>query len=282
MATVDTEFQRDVFHLRQGIPDEAAQSMKVNDAHHLATQHVSDEEGTLLLVASTPSPSIGLLVAPIFAGSMLFPVFLVIGVFLTLLSQDAQRAFTASLFGCLAILSFLFIPVAFIWPLMRFNARNHCRIYTVHSNNPILELRPRIQHLGLVTIYELWSSREELLATLRANHVYNIFFPRRWVGTHPEGSVWFVARENSVVPNGIRVVATARGRSVLFPIPNCLILEPDNVTLLGKLKRAAPNVLEPSILDTSADRDHALDRRVAVALAVFLEFSRGPFPNSSG
>ena len=74
-----------------------------------------------------------------------------------------------------------------------------------------------------------------------------------------------------LVPLGVLyVVASVAAFLLRKLVPDCLILGPDHQTMLGELKREQ-DARAPNVLDMSADRNHALDRRVAVAVGVLLD-----------
>jgi hypothetical protein len=193
MSAVDSKFQRDVFQLRPVI-------LAVGE-----TYHVLDEQGTLLLQVVSPNRIIRLVTTPILAVAVFLLVSFCLGMVSTTIAQRAGRDLFTPLFLCGLILSGLAGGLASIWLVLQLLARKAFRFSTeAEKDSPFLELRPRSQHLGLGTIYELWDSQTGLLATLRTNLVAHVLFRRYWLGAHPDGSFWFIARENTAVPRVLR------------------------------------------------------------------------------
>ena len=194
-TAIHPAFERDVFHLRPALLATAE------------THQVSDEEGTLLLEATSPPRLLRLLTAVLLSTS----IFLVVTVAAMMLIVYAahhlhvKREMFAPLFFCGFVLSFMLGVLAVICVLLRLLGPNHITFYAEEAKGyTLLELRPHRQYLGFGTTYEVRNEQGASLATVRTNHVYNLF-RERWRGARPDGHPCFIATENSIVPRVIRL-----------------------------------------------------------------------------
>jgi uncharacterized protein YxjI len=103
------------------------------------------------------------------------------------------------------------------------------------------------------------------LALFRKNYLFN-FFRRKWEVLGPDGQVQWVAREDSIILSLVR-----RFVPFMSLLRTNFIFQPaGSDTIIGEFKRKM-TILDRYALDLSADRNRALDRRVAVALGVMLD-----------
>ena len=104
------------------------------------------------------------------------------------------------------------------------------------------------------------------LASFKKNYLYNIF-RKRWEMRAPNGSVMYVAKEDSIILSLLRRVL-----GPLFGLlrTNFLITRGESDLVVGEFKRKL-TILDRYVLDLSADRRRDLDRRLGLALGVMLD-----------
>ena len=114
--------------------------------------------------------------------------------------------------------------------------------------------------------YSVWSPEKEELAVLRKHYIYNIF-RKRWKCHRPDGSLWFVVKEDSLI--------LSLSRRLLGPLlgilrTNFVFMHPETKDVIGEFNRKF-TILDRYVLDMSEDQSGMIDRRVAVAMGVMLD-----------
>jgi hypothetical protein len=105
------------------------------------------------------------------------------------------------------------------------------------------------------------------LARFSKNYLWN-FIRRRWNLLNPDGSVLGVAKEDSMILSLLRRVAP--NIIAVFMRTNFIICAGPGDRVIGEFNRKF-TLFDRYVLDMSADREHLMDRRVAVALGVMLD-----------
>jgi uncharacterized protein YxjI len=105
------------------------------------------------------------------------------------------------------------------------------------------------------------------LARLSKNYLWNIV-RRRWHLWNPDGSLLGVAKEDSMILSLMRRILPPI--IAVFMRTNFIILAGPSDRVIGEFNRKL-TLFDRYVLDMSADREHLIDRRVAVALGVMLD-----------
>lgn len=298
-AVIHPAFQRDRFLLRSAV-------LAASETHR-----ISDGEGTPLLEAAS-EPRITRLVSAVVVSLAVFCIVLIVLIMILVAALNLVDVIAESfpLFLSALIVNSLLAALVSIMVFFRVLGRSRFALCAEEARNrPLVELRPK-NRFGLSTVYDVCDQRGAVLATLRTNHVRNLF-RERWVGFRPTGRAWFVAREDSIIPRVLRVGVRGVGSLVLLAavlvvlvtvamnlpaslwqlpgfllllslvvfvvafllrklVPDFLILQADQGATLGGFRREL-DARAPNLLDMSLDCDYQLDRRVAVAVAVLLD-----------
>jgi len=130
----------------------------------------------------------------------------------------------------------------------------------------LLEILQDRKIMPIVATYTVRDPSGNILARLRKNDLTNLI-RRKWSCYRPDGSLWCVAKEDSLILSLLR-----RLIGPLFGIlrTNFIICDPDTDEVIGEFNRKF-TLFDRYVLDLRADRDVLLDRRVALALGVMLD-----------
>lgn len=114
--------------------------------------------------------------------------------------------------------------------------------------------------------YTVYDTDGKRIGRLMKHFLFN-FFRKRWYIFDAEGGVRLMAQEDSMILSLLR-----RFLGTFFGLlrTNFIIVEPKSRRVIGEFNRKF-SLFDKYVLDMSADRNHELDRRVAVALAVMLD-----------
>jgi uncharacterized protein YxjI len=104
------------------------------------------------------------------------------------------------------------------------------------------------------------------LARFRKNYFYDIF-RKRWQCYRPDGSLLCMAKEDSIE---LALLRRFLGNFYGLLRTNFIILEGNSDYLLGEFNRKF-TLFDRYVLDMTADENHLLDRRIALALGVILD-----------
>jgi uncharacterized protein YxjI len=243
----DPIFGRDVFLLRQ-------QALRINERYN-----VSDDKGQPILFVERPAHflrNVGAALAAILAA---FVWLTLVGGVQNALGEGAA----SSVIGFLGFLAML--PIFFV-VMMALSKKRHVSFYT--SEDKTLRVLEVIQDRKLQFITRTFTLRDAQgteLARFRKNYLFNLF-RRKWEVVSPAGTVEWVAREDSIILSLVR-------RFVPFMelLRTNFIFQPaGSERIVGEFKRKL-TILDRYVLDLTADRARAFDRRVAVALGVMLD-----------
>ncbi|MDH5805421.1 MAG: hypothetical protein OEZ54_09600 [Gemmatimonadota bacterium] len=145
--------------------------------------------------------------------------------------------------------------------------RRHLEVYADDSKQePLMGIVQDKKFWIINATYTVIDVAGNILATLEKNYLYNVF-RKRWICRKPDGTVWCIAKEESIILSLLR-----RFLGPLFGLlrVNFVILGPDQRTQLGEFNRKF-TLLDRYVLDLSNDPQRSVDRRVAVALGVMLD-----------
>ena len=101
------------------------------------------------------------------------------------------------------------------------------------------------------------------------NYLYN-FYRKKWVVKDPNGSTIVVAREDSLILSLVRRYMPLLDLLSMIMFTNFVFQRPDTQEVIGEFNRKM-TFFDRYALDLTADHDHLLDRRLAVALGVLLD-----------
>jgi predicted Zn finger-like uncharacterized protein len=144
--------------------------------------------------------------------------------------------------------------------------KKHVRFYRDESRQELMLEVLQDQVFAIITAtYTVLDAQGEVLAYLRKNHLYDIL-RKRWVVLRADGSVWALAKEDSILLSLLR-----RAVGVLYGVLRTnFIIVTEEGGHLGAFNRQF-TLLDRYVLDLSPDTEAYLDRRVGLALGVMLD-----------
>lgn len=153
--------------------------------------------------------------------------------------------------------------------VMGIRPRRHIRFYRDDTKQDLLYelLQDRKLEFPLAT-FTLRDAGGEVLALFRKNRLLN-FFRRRWDCYRPDGTVIFVAKEDSVILSLLRRVGAE-----LFAPMHFIITDEKGGRMLGEFSRKF-TLFDRYVLNMERDGRRTVDRRVALALGVLLDTGEG-------
>jgi uncharacterized protein YxjI len=246
-SQADPIFGRDVFLLRQ-------QAFRVNERYN-----VGDDRGQPLLFVERPAHFFRNLLAMLgaFAAALVW-------VQLLIAAADAIGAGTVS--NIISVIGVIgFFPILVLVG-MKLSKKRHVSFYT--SDDKSVRVLEVLQDQKLHFVNATFTVRDAegtVLALFRKNYLFN-FFRRKWEVLHPSGAVQWVAREDSIILSLVRRFVPLMG----LLRTNFIFQRAGSDRVVGEFRRKL-TILDRYVLDLSADRARALDRRIAVALGVMLD-----------
>lgn len=245
----DPSFDRDVFLLRQ-------QLLKISEKYD-----VCDEQGHKIVFVERPAHllrNLGAALAGIAAGSIVATAF-------GMLSGAAPRG--SVLEGILVFLAIAGFLVTLIVVAVGLSAKRHVTFYRDQTKREtLLEVLQDKKWQPITATFTIRDPAGTPIALLWKNYLYN-FFRKRWYVKTPDGTVLYLAKEDSVILSLLRRVI-----GPLFGLlrTNFIIVRPDGDEVIGEFNRKF-TILDRYALDLKADPQRTLDRRVALALGVMLD-----------
>lgn len=244
----DPVFGRDVFLLRQ-------KALRISEKYD-----VCDDEGRPIAFVHRPAHLLRNLLAA-FAGIAAAFVWVVVFV---AVAKPAGGGEPNGIFMAIGFLGFF--PVLAV-VAVALSKKRHVTFYSGSDKRErLLEvLQDQKLHLPTAT-YTLSDADGTVLASFRKNYLYNLF-RRRWEVLSPEGTVEWVAKEDSVILSLLRRVL---GPMYGLLRTNFVIQPSGSERVIGEFKRKL-TILDRYALDLTPDVHRAFDRRVALALGVMLD-----------
>lgn len=244
----DPVFDRDVFLLRQ-------QVLKISEKYDIC-----DERGAKIVYVERPAHllrNLGALFAGLAAAT-------VVGVaFGELASLTTGTAFE-SIFVALAILGAL---AALIVVSVGLSAKRHVTFFRDQSKREtLLEVLQDRKWQPITATFTVRDAAGHTIAHLWKNYLYN-FVRKRWYVKAPDGTVLYLAMEDSIILSLLRRVI-----GPLFGVlrTNFIFVRPDSDEVIGEFNRKF-TILDRYSLDLKADPQRTFDRRLALALGVMLD-----------
>jgi hypothetical protein len=165
------------------------------------------------------------------------------------------------------LLGLLLAAVVFMVVSMSARPLRHVTVYRDDSRAaPVLRIVQNERIAVFTRSYTVRLPDGTELARLRKHYLHNIF-RKRWYAEAPGGQVLAVAREDSIVLSLLRRVL-----GTLFGVlrTNFVIQRAPDGDIIGEFNRKF-TLRDRYVLDLTADPEHALDRRIAFALAIMLD-----------
>ena len=246
---LDPSFERDKFLLRQKL-------LTISEKYY-----VFDENNKKILFAMRPSGS-GTNALAVFAGLLAMVVIIYVAV--TMASHFKDPTTKAMLVGFSIIVGFF----AWIIVAVALSAKRHLKIFKDESRRgKLLEVKQINKFHFFTGRYEIYDKRNNLLARLEKNYLYDII-RKRWTCFLPDGSILCTVKEDSIALSlARRIFGTMLGalRTNYIFLTGTL-----QVDVVGKFDRKF-TIFDRYVLDMSADQRHLIDRRIALAIGVMLD-----------
>lgn len=244
----DPAFDRDVFLLRQ-------QLLRISEKYD-----VCDEQGKKVVFVERPAHLLrnaGAMLAGILAGILVATGF-------AALAGMTKGTVFESVFVILAIVGGL---AALFVVGIGLSAKRHVTFYRDQSKRErLLEILQDKKWQPITATFTVRDPAGAPIALLWKNYLYN-FFRKRWYVKAPDGTVLYLAKEDSVILSLLRRVI-----GPLFGLlrTNFIFVRPDGDDVIGEFNRKF-TVFDRYALDLKADPQRTFDRRVALALGVMLD-----------
>jgi uncharacterized protein YxjI len=244
---VDPAFHRDKFLLRQ-------KKLAINEKYY-----VLDEQGKNLLFIERPRHFLRNFGATL-AAVITFFIVMVAGIAAAnSLGNDSPLAAVAVLFA--VGLAFAGAFTVGIW----LSKKRHVTIYSDDSKaNPLLRIAQDQKFTFFVATFTISTPDENVLAFLRKNYLTNIF-RKKWKCLDQDYQLKFEIMEDSIILSLLR-----RLLGPLFGLLRTNFIICQGPAIIGEFNRKL-TLFDRYVLDLSRDREHRLDRRVALAIGVMLD-----------
>lgn len=245
----DLAFARDKFLLRQ-------KRIAINEKYY-----VWDEQQRNILFIERPArvgKNLLAILGGLVAAGLVFAAFAAVA--MSLHSEDARVALFV-IGGGVAFVALILAAVA-LSPL------RHTTVYRDDSRRePLLDIK-QVNRWQLPNAhYVVSDGRGSVLAHFTKNILWNAV-RRRWYVYRPDRSLLAMAKEDSVILSLLRRVAP--DVISVFMRTNFIILAGDSDHVIGEFNRKF-TLFDRYILDMTADPQHLVDRRIALALGVMLD-----------
>jgi uncharacterized protein YxjI len=243
----DPIFGRDVFLLRQ-------QALRVNERYN-----VSDERGQPIVFVERPAHFLRNMLAVLCAIAAAFIWFSA-----AIAVAEAIGVGTAS--NIVAMLGMIGVVPLVAVVGMKLSKKRHVSFYT--SEDKTVRVLEVLQDQKLHFVSATFTVRDAdgaVLARFRKNYLYNLI-RRKWEVLSPGGAIVWVAREDSIILSLVRRFVPFMG----LLRTNFIFQPAGSDRVVGEFRRKL-TILDRYVLDLTADRARAFDRRVAVALGVMLD-----------
>lgn len=241
-------FDRDVFLLRQ-------QLLKISEKYD-----VCDEQGNKIVFVERPAHFLrnfgallaGMIAATAFAGAF------------AALSEAVKGSALEDIFLAIGLIGF--VPILLVVGI-GLSAKRHVTFYGDQTKREkLLEILQDKKWQPITATYTVRDANGQTIALLWKNYLYNAF-RKRWYVKAPDGTVRFMAKEDSIILSLLRRVI---GPMLGILRTNFIIVRGDGDDVIGEFNRKF-TVFDRYALDLKADPGRTFDRRVALALGVMLD-----------
>lgn len=230
--------------------------------------YVFDERQTPILYIERPAHflrSLGAAFAGLFAGGLVAIGFAILGLSLS----DARVGGDKTVIWVVVVLGIVLAAALGIVIAVWLTPKRHIYVYTDDTKQQLLL---EIYQDRKVNIIRSWFTVRDPsdghLGRFEKNHLYNLF-RKRWYVYDPDGRVFMLAQEDSLIMSLIRRILPPI-IAVFIARTNFVMHRQGDARTLGEFNRRF-TLFDKYVLDMTADRDHVLDRRMAVALGVLLD-----------
>jgi transposase-like protein len=164
---------------------------------------------------------------------------------------------------CLAIFATLVVTVLL-------SPKRHITFYTYDDaesrSETLLEVFQDKKFAPITATYTVKTPDGQHLGLLSKNYLYNLF-RKQWRILGPNGELIALAKEDSLILSLLR-----RLLGPLFGLlrANFILVLPDSDQVIGEFNRKF-TLFDRYVLDMTSDREHRLDRRIALAIGVLLD-----------
>ena len=246
---LDPAFERDKLLLRQKL-------LTISEKYY-----VFDENNKKILFAMRPAKNAAKVLA-VLAG--LFAMIVIIYVAVSITTHFKDPTTKSILVGS----SFLVGLFGWFIVAVALSPKRHLKIFKDESRRgKLLEVKQISKFHFFTGRYEIYDKRNNLLARLQKNYLYDII-RKRWTCFLPDGSVLCTVKEDSIMLSLLRrIFGTMLGALRTNYIFLTGTLQAD---VVGKFDRKF-TIFDRYVLDMSADQRHLIDRRIALAIGVMLD-----------
>jgi uncharacterized protein YxjI len=247
-STGDPAFDRDVFLLRQ-------QVLKISEKYD-----VCDEQGNKVVFVERPAhllQNLGAILASILAATL-------VAIGFAALSDLTKGTVLETVFVILAIVGGF---AALLVVGVGLSAKRHVTFYRDQTKRErLLEILQDKKWQPITATYTVRDPAGHTIALFWKNYLYSLV-RKRWYVKAPDGTVLYLAKEDSVILSLLRRVI-----GPLFGVlrTNFIIVRPEGDEVFGEFNRKF-TILDRYALDLKADAQRTFDRRVALALGVMLD-----------
>lgn len=163
------------------------------------------------------------------------------------------------------VLAFALAIVVGIW----LTPKRHIYVYTDDTKQHLLLEIYQDRKINIIRAsYSVQDPEHGHLGRFEKNYLYNLF-RKRWYVYGADGQMHMLAREDSLIMSLMRRLLPPI-ITVFIARTNFVMHRHGETQTLGEFNRRF-TMFDKYVLDMSADRDHALDRRMAVAMGVLLD-----------
>jgi predicted Zn finger-like uncharacterized protein len=167
----------------------------------------------------------------------------------------------------LAVVTLLASFAAMMATAIALAPRRHIDVYTDKDRSERLLEVLQDQKFSLIrATYTVRTPEGATLGSFMKNYLYN-FFRKRWYVRDAAGRDVLMAKEDSII---LALLRRVLGPFFGLLITNFIVVPMDSDRVIGEFNRKF-TLFDRYVLDLTADVEHRLDRRMAVALAVLLD-----------
>jgi uncharacterized protein YxjI len=251
MPQADPVFDRDIFLLRQKL-------VAIDEKYH-----VSDDKGAPLIYVERPRHLIRNLAA-VFAGVVV--AFFAMAAFLAAMDSAGIDP-NSPVAGVLVMVAFVLSFAIFFAVAMLLSKKRHITFYRDENRSQrVLGILQDKKFQPVRATFTILDASERPIGSLSKNH-WTTILRKRWDLTSPAGGMISVAKEDSIILSLLRRIL---GPFFGLLRTNYVFYRGTTTAQFGEFKRKL-TILDRYVLDLSPDRGRALDRRMALALAVMLD-----------
>ncbi|MDB5350737.1 MAG: hypothetical protein JWN86_1984 [Planctomycetota bacterium] len=230
--------------------------------------YVFDEHQNPILYIERPAYFFRQLGA-LFAGIFTAIIVCLGAVMLGISMGDARGGGNSTMAGAVIVIGLILGIVLAIVVIIWLIPKRHISVYTDDTKKHLLLNIFQDRKVNIIrSSYTVDDPTHGHLGRFEKNYLYNIF-RRRWYVYGSDGQLHMLAMEDSLIMSLLRrllppIIAVFIART------NFVVQRHGDTATLGEFNRRF-TLFDKYVMDMSADRDHVLDRRMAIALGVLLD-----------